>query len=156
MTTPKSGVYSFIDVVASIAGPGGSFDIASSGLSDEGARIAMTGDKNTMTVGANGDGMHSLHASNSGRVTVSLLKTGIGNAQLNQLYNYQKTSSANWGQNVLTLTNPVTGDSVTCTAGAFVKQSDLGYGTEGGMNTWAFDFVDIDEILGNGYQVTGL
>jgi len=152
----STGVYSFLDVQASIKGPGGTFDIASGGVSDESIRIAMSADKNTMTIGANGDGMHSLKASSASRVTISLLKTATGNAQMNEMYRYQAVSSAYWGQNVLTITNPISGDSITCTGGAFIKQTDVGYSAEGALNVWAFDFIATSEILGNGYISTGL
>lgn len=156
MGTPKSATYSFLDVQATFSGPGGTFDLASSGVAEEAIRIDMTADKNVMTVGANGDGMHSLRASKSGRITIQLLKTSSGNAMLNQVYNYQSQSSANWGQNQITISNPVTGDNITAQDGAFVRQSPLGFSSEGGINTWMLDFVIIDEILGNGYQNTGL
>jgi hypothetical protein len=149
-------VYSFFDVQASIKGPGGNFDIASSGVSDESIRIAMSSDKNTMTIGANGDGMHSLKATTASRITISLLKTATGNALMNQLYAYQSKSSAFWGQNIITIANPVSGDAIVATGGAFVKQSDIGYSTEAGLNTWAFDFIATSEVLGNGLQNTGL
>ena len=150
------GVYSFLDVQATISGPGGSFDLASAGVSDEAFRVRMDGPKNTKTMGAGGAGMHSLHASKAGVIEISLLKTGIGNAQLNQLYNFQQTSAANWGQNTLTIINPVSGDSVTAIFGAFDKQSDLGYSTEGGLNVWPLSFIEIDEVLGNGLVPTGV
>ena len=152
----QQGVYSFLDVQASITGPGGSFDIASSGVSDESVRIAMVADKNTMVIGANGDGMHSLKASHAARITISLLKTATGNAQMSQLYRYQAISSAFWGRNIVTVTNPVSGDAIVATGGAFVKQSDLGYSTEGGLNVWVFEFIAIAETLGNGLTNTGL
>ena len=156
MTTPTSGVYSFIDVQATFTGPGGTFDIASAGVAEEAIRLDMVADKNVMTIGANGDGMHSLRASKSGRVTLQLLKTAPANALLSQVYDFQSSSSANWGQNQITITNPVTGDNITCQEGAFVRQSPIGYAVEGGINTWVFEFIAIDEILGNGYQNTGL
>lgn len=152
MTTASSGVYSFLDVQASIKGPGGDFDISSGGVSDESIRITMAADKNAMVIGANGAGMHSLKATKAGRITISLLKTGTGNAQMNVLYRYQSQSSAYWGQNILKVTNPVSGDDIVAVAGAFIKQSDLGYSSEGGLNVWAFDFVEIDQVLGNGLQ----
>jgi hypothetical protein len=156
MTTPQSGVYSFLDVQATFTGPGGTFDIASAGVAEEAIRLDMIADKNVMTIGANGDGMHSLRASKAGRVTLQLLKTASANALLSQVYAFQQSSSANWGQNQITITNPVTGDSITCQDGAFVRQSPIGYASEGGINTWTFDFIEIDEILGNGFQNTGL
>jgi hypothetical protein len=57
------GVYSFLDVSATISGPGGTFSIGSdAGVAEEGITTAYTGEKNTMTIGADGAGMHSLHA----------------------------------------------------------------------------------------------
>ena len=156
MPAVQSGVYSFIDVQASISGPGGTFDIAASGVSDESIRIAMMRDKNTMVTGANGDGMHSMNASTACRITISLLKTATGNAQMNALYRYQAESSAFWGRNIITITNPVSGDSIVATAGAFLKQSDVGYSAEAGLNSWVFEFIAISEVLGNGLQTTGL
>ena len=148
MTTPTSGVYSFIDVQATFTGPGGTFDIASAGVAEEAIRLDMVADKNVMTIGANGDGMHSLRASKAGRVTLQLLKTAPANALLSQVYDFQSSSSANWGQNQITITNPVTGDTTTCSGGAFQKQADLGYQPQGQNLRWTFEFVDIEEILG--------
>ena len=145
------GSYSFLDVKASVSGPGGSFSLSDFELSDEGVTLAQTADKNTLTTGANGDGMHSMKASRAVRATVTLLKTGNGNAQLNAMYRYQAVSSARWGQNIITITNAVTGDSVTLTAGAFVRQTDLGYKTEGGVNVWAYDVIDSEQILGDAF-----
>jgi Protein of unknown function (DUF3277) len=156
MAAPISGSYSFLNVSAAISGPGGSFSISAAGVSDGGIRIAMEGDKDRMTIGAGGAGMHSLIASNAGRITVSLLKTAPGNAQMNQLYRHQKSSAAYWGQNVITINNPVTGDAITCTDCSFVKQPDVVYTPEGGMMEWAFNSVDIDEVLGNTFQNTGI
>jgi hypothetical protein len=156
MAAPQSGVYSFLNVSAAITGPGGSFSISSAGVGEGGVRISMVGDKNRMNIGAAGDGMHSLIAAKAGRVTVSLLKTAPGNAQMNQIYRFQQTSAAYWGQNIITISNPVTGDAVVCSACAFVKQPDIAYTTEGGMMEWAFDSINIDEVLGNSYQNTGI
>ena len=149
------GAYSFVDVNATISGPGGSFSLSSAGLSDEGVVLTQASDKNTMTVGAAGDGMHSMRASTAVRITVSLLKIGTGNAQLNALYRYQSMSSAYWGQNTFTITNAVTGDSIVCTGSAFIKQTDVGYKTEGGLNVWAFDCIASQQILGDSYQTRG-
>ncbi|MBU9403923.1 DUF3277 family protein, partial [Burkholderia multivorans] len=59
--------YSFQDVTATIVGPGGAFSLGyGSANAEEGITIAQAGDKNTMTVGADGEVMHSLHADKSG------------------------------------------------------------------------------------------
>lgn len=68
--------YSFMDVTATLTGPTGSIDLGyGSASSEEGIVVAMGGPKNTMTIGADGEVMHSLHADKSGTITVNLLKT---------------------------------------------------------------------------------
>ena len=83
--------YSFLDVQAAISGPGGNFPLAGdeSGNSEEGITIEPTGDKNIMTVGADGSVMHSLKGDRSGTVTVRLLKTSTINAALQALYDVE-------------------------------------------------------------------
>lgn len=59
--------YSFMDVTATLTGPTGSIDLGyGSASSEEGIVVAMGGPKNTMTIGADGEVMHSLHADKSG------------------------------------------------------------------------------------------
>lgn len=143
--------YSFQSVTATIVGPGGSIQIGNgSGAAEEGISTAMTEEKNTMTIGADGAVMHSLHAGNSGKITVRLLKTSPVNALLNAMYNFQKAAVAAWGQNLITVTDPSRGDVVTSTLVAFAKQPDLTYSKDGGMNTWEFHAGTIDELLGAG------
>lgn len=145
-----SKAYSFLDVVASITGPGGSFSLSEGGIADEGIVVTMSGDKNTMITGASGDGMHSLHAAQSGRITVRVLKNGAVNAKLNALYRHQIMSSASWGQNQISVRNPSWGDSITAVEGAFVKHPDHVDAKEGGIQEWTFDFVKIDMMIGTG------
>jgi hypothetical protein len=63
----------------------------------------MTEAKNTMTIGADGEVMHSLHAGKSGTITVTLLKTSPVNKKLSLMYNAQSQSSATWGNNVIVM-----------------------------------------------------
>lgn len=156
MPNNASGAYSFLDVVATLSGPGGSFNLSEKGVANEGVVISNTQDKGTMQEGAGGDVMHTLKATKSGRITISALKTGTLNALLSALYNFQSQSSANWGQNLLTITNPVSGDNITCQEGAFVKDADAAYAAEGNIMVWAFNFGYVDKIFGNGFQSTGL
>lgn len=145
--------YSFKDVKASIVGPGGSFPLGDgAGVADEGITTAMSGEKTTSVVGADGALMHSLHASQLGTMKVSVLKTSPTNALLNQLYNAQKQSSALWGLNQIVITNPATGDVITGAFMAFVKHPDIVYATEGNNNDWEFRGL-IEEVLGSGSAV---
>lgn len=141
--------YSFQDVQATLVGAGGVINLGNgAAVSDEGITIAMAGDKNTMVIGADGEGMHSLHADKSGTVTVRLLKTSPTNAKLQALYLAQTASSALHGQNVIVITNPQSGDVTTARSCAFKKKPDLVYAKEGGMMEWTFDALKIDTVLG--------
>src|SRR5699024_3635079 len=96
--------YSFMDVTATLTGPTGSIDLEyGSASSEEGIVVAMSGPKNTMTIGADGEVMHSLHADKSGTITVNLLKTSPTNKKLSLAYNAQSQSSATWGNNLFVI-----------------------------------------------------
>jgi hypothetical protein len=141
--------YSFQDVNATLVGAGAVLDLgAGSGVADEGITIEMAGDKNSMTIGADGEGMHSLHADKSGTITVTLLKTSPTNAKLMALYQLQTLATSLHGQNVITVTNPKTGDVTTGRQCAFKKIPANVYAKDGGTNAWVFDVIKIDEILG--------
>lgn len=143
--------YSFLNVHASVTGPGGSFQLGSgAGAAEEGISFEMKEEKNTMTIGADGAGMHSLHAGNACKVTVRLLKTSPVNAQLSQLYNSQRQSSALWGQNVFTLNDSARGDVVAAKQAAFVKHPNLTYAKDGNTVEWEFDAIYGDVLLGTG------
>lgn len=141
--------YSFLDVNASIDGPGGNFSLKG-GNAEEGISIESAGDLNTMTTGADGTAMHSLSAQTSGTVTVRLLKTSPLNAQLMTMCNYQRASSARHGQNTITVRDSARGDLITCSQVAFKKDPSLTYAKDGGLLEWAFDAGGITRILGTG------
>jgi hypothetical protein len=145
------GSYSFQNVVAGIAGPNGNIQLgAGAGTAEGGISVAMRGDKNTLTVGADGTGMNSLHADNSGSVTVRLLKTSPINALLMSMYNADRSSSLNWGKNVISIRDYARGDHITCTGCAFKKAPDLTWDKEGQVIEWVWDATRIEERLGTG------
>ncbi len=144
-----SAVYSFINVQCAITGPGGSINLGmGSGAAEEGITFAPTGDINTMTIGADGSGQHSLHADTSGTVSVRLLKTSPTNKQLSAMYAAQTASGAAHGQNTISLTDTMRGDSITATQVAFKKAPDILYGKEAGLLEWTFDAIAIQRTLG--------
>jgi structural protein KPP10_ORF10 len=151
-----SQTYSFTDVQASISGPGGSFSLGSGvGNAEEGITIDMIEDKNTMTIGADGSGMHSLHASKAARATVRLLKTSPANAMLSALYSFQQQSSALWGQNLITLGDIARGDQITLRDVAFARQAPVTYAKDGGVVEWMFDAIARDDLIGSGSPQLG-
>lgn len=143
------GAYSFLDVVASIVGPGGAFPLAAgSAAAEEGITIEMAEDKDTMTTGADGSVMHSLHAGQAGSVTCRFLKTSPTNALLQVMYDLQTVSSALHGLNTIVVTNPATGDIMTALQCAFRRQPTITYAKEGGIMEWSFNAGHIYGVLG--------
>ncbi|MBG6243111.1 MAG: DUF3277 family protein [Candidatus Symbiopectobacterium sp. Dall1.0] len=141
--------YSFGDVSASLTGPSGVIDLGcGSANAEEGISVAMAGARSTMTLGADGEVMHSLHADKSGTITVTLLKTSPVNKKLSLAYNAQSLSSALWGNNVIVVRNSVSGDIATARSCAFQKQPDFNNAKEGGTVSWVFDCGKIDQLLG--------
>lgn len=146
----QSQTYSFLDVVAALTGPGGVINLgAGAGIADEGVTVDPTGEINTMQVGADGNGQHSLHADKSGRLTVRLLKTSPTNALLMAMYNFQTASASTHGQNTLSLVDTNRGDAITARQVAFTKVPSLTYGKEAGLLEWEFSAVRIDRGLGS-------
>ena len=145
-----SYTYSFLDFVCTIAGPGGFVNIgAGSGSADEGITFAPNENINTMQTGSDGAGQHSLHANKSGHITLRLLKTSPTNAALMAMYNFQTASASAHGQNTVTGADKARGDAVTCTQVAFAKAPELSYAKEAGINTWEFDAVIMNRVLGS-------
>lgn len=161
MPSQIGGTYSFTDVTLVINGPGGSVSAGAAatpvnigtdaGVSEEGVTIEMLEDKNTMQIGADGFGQHSLHAGNASRWRVRLLKTSPTNALLSTMYAYQRQSSAYWGQNSLSLRNAISGDEIVGMGGAFNRIPSVNFAKEGGTMEWTFDVIVTDHNLGD-YQ----
>lgn len=144
-----SNTYSFLDVQAAIVGPGGSFSLgAGAGVAEEGITIDPTEELNNMTVGADGQGVHSLHADKSGKITVRLLKTSPTNALLGAMLAFQRTSAANHGQNTITITDTNRGDVVTCQQVAFARVPTNTYAKDAGLIEWNFHAIVIDTGFG--------
>lgn len=141
--------YSFLDTVATLAGPGGIINLAAgAAVAEEGITIEPTEDKNVMTIGADGKGQHSLVASDAATVTVRLLKTSPINAALMLMYDLQSSSSSLWGQNVFNIVNTGLKDSTVLQSAAFKKKPTITYAKEGGMMEWTFDAIAATSILG--------
>lgn len=143
--------YSFLDINAAMTGPGGSINLgAGAAVAEEGITIEAVEDKSIMTIGADGNGMHSLVASEASTVTVRLLKTSPVNNQLMEMYKVDTSSSANHGRNTITVRNSATGDNITLQQVAFKKRPSITYAKEAGINEWTFDAIKTSTVLGVG------
>lgn len=153
------GAYSFLNVQATITGPGinalvtgttGAAAIGSSaGAAKEGISTAFDEDKIHVETGADGAIMTSLHAGMTGKITVRLLKTSPMNAVLNQAYNYQRQSSANTGINIIRVVDKVRGDVVRGVQMGFLKHPDNAWSEDGNTLDWVFQGI-VRETLGIG------
>jgi len=143
--------YSFLNIQATLAGAGGVVNLAAgAAVAEEGITIEAVEDKNVMTIGADGQGQHSLIASDASTVTVRLLKTSPANAILQLMYDLQSASSALWGQNVLTIVDSARNDLIINQSVAFKKRPTITYAKEAGMNEWTFDVIKTNTVLGVG------
>jgi len=149
--------YSFLDVMCAISGPGGTFTLSpGDGNAEEGVTVTMAEDKDTMTIGADGVVMHSLHAAKPGTVAVRLLKISPTNAQLAALYGVQALSAATWGVNTITINDLARGDNITARQAAFVRMPAINYAKIGGTVEWVFNAGFIDIMLGAGIQANSV
>jgi hypothetical protein len=107
----------------------------------------MGGPKNTMTIGADGEVMHSLHAvkRHGNRQPVEDLaykqKAVAGVQRAESVLRYL-------GNNVIVIRNKVSGDIITARSVAFQKQPDNANAKVGNTMPWVFDCGKIDQVLG--------
>lgn len=154
MSAIPIATYSAADSYFVLNTPFGTVQLCSgAGSSDEGLVIEAVEETDTMTIGADGSAMHSLHATNAVKVTVNLLKTSPANAVLQSLYNSEKASPLTFGQDVIAGGNVVTGDGHTCSGVAFARKPSYRYGKEPGIMAWEFNCANHVAILGTGITV---
>lgn len=142
--------YSFLNVTASIVGPGLTAQIGSnSGAAKEGLSTEWDEDKTTITTGADGSIMTSLRASMTGQIVVRLLKTSPINAVLMNAFNFQRVSAANTGQNTVQITDKARGDACKGRQMSFKKGPNNVWAEEGNIMEWTFIGI-VNEVLGVG------
>jgi len=143
------GVYSFIDNNATWSGPGGTISLGNgSGAAEEGMTIEYDDDIGHMDIGADGVVQHSLHANKSGTITIRVLKTSPINQKISTKIAFQRASAQNYGQDVFSIQNSVTGDVITCQRVAPKHFSPLTYAKDAGMNEWKLNAGLIEPVLG--------
>ncbi len=141
--------YSFQDVQCSLTAADASINLGNgAGVAEEGISFTQAEDKNKRTMGADGNGMHSLKASQAYDIKVRLLKTSPMNAQLQKLYNLQAASSKKWGKNTITFNHTAASDNGTFSKCAFKKTPDQVYATEANTLEWEFEAIKGNVTLG--------
>lgn len=146
--------FAFADTMAAISGPNGNFSFgAGSGNTEGGITVAFVEDKSTMTIGADGVGMHSLHSGEGAIITVRLLKTSPTNAQFSNMYKLDTAGGATHGKSTISIKDLARGDDITCQECAFAKFPDITYAKEGGECIWSFHSAKTNIDLGDGLAV---
>ena len=144
------GTYSFADIFVTIAGGGGVVQLGyGSGAAEEGLTFEPIDERTKMTIGADGSGMHSLIQSRAARMIVRLLKTSPANAQLHGMFTTQSASSLLWGQNLVTLTNAVSGDQYSAAGTAFTKEPPNLWAKEANIIEWEFMAIRAFTLMGS-------
>jgi hypothetical protein len=143
-------VYSFLDTVCTITGPGGTISLgAGNANAEEGISVEFLEETDSMQIGADGSVVHNLHATQAGKFRVRLLKQSPQNNALSILYNYQRQSSLFWAQNTIVLSNQVTGDNYSGLGAAFGRFPTNDYKKESSQLEWEFNCSKIIAVLGS-------
>lgn len=141
--------YSFQNVSATLVGTGGVVDLGyGSGNDKEGISITFNATRNTMTIGADGEVMHSLKSDKSGVVAVRLMRTSDKNAQLQLMANAQFLSPALHGTNVITIRDKGNNEVCVCRDVAFQNVANRTFAEDGSVQEWLFDCGKIDFVTG--------
>jgi len=146
----SSNTFSFLNVHATLAAPGGIIDLgAGAAVAEEGITINYVDDADILKVGADGSPMHSLNGSKAAKVTVRLLKTSPTNKKLADMFNFQRLSSVNWGKGMLRVSDVAKGDVATGQFAAFTKFPEVTYSKDGPVMDWEFNVGIMDIVLGD-------
>lgn len=143
---PKHSTYSFTDINATISHPAyGSYDIQGEGIGD--LNISKVTDRTTHDVAADGNIMVSKVAGNNGNVTINAQQTSTLHNWLQGLYNYLwNADTSQWAQISMTVIAPKMSKTYYCTGGAFVKEPDEPFQSQGQRVSWGILFADVQRL----------
>lgn len=143
---PNVSTYSFTDVNATISHPAyGSYSVQGEGIGD--MTISKTTDRSSHDVAADGAIMISKIAGNNGNVTINAQQTSSLHEFLQGLFNYcWQADTSEWAQISMTIEAPKMGKTYYCTGGAFVKEPDEPFQSQGQRVQWGILFADIQRI----------
>lgn len=143
---PTVSTYSFTDCNATISHPSyGSYTIQGEGIGD--LTITKTTDRSVHDVAADGAIMVSKIAGNNGSVNINAQQTSSLHRFLQGLFNYcWSADTSEWAQMSMTIEAPKMGKTYYCTGGAFVKEPDEPFQSQGQRVMWGILFADIQRM----------
>ena len=138
--------YSFTDVEAVISHPDyGQYTMQGEGMGD--FTISKTTDRTVQNVAADGTVMTSKIAGNNGSVVINAQQTSTLHNWLSGLFNYLVAASTDkWSQISVTIRAPKMKKTNYCTGGAFLKEADEPYQSQGQRVAWTILFTDIQKL----------
>lgn len=142
----KHSTFSFTDIDATISHPSyGSYSIQGEGIGD--MSITKLTDRSVHDVAADGSIMTSKIAGNNGNVTINAQQTSTLHNFLQGMFNYLWGASTDeWAKISLTIRAPKMQKTYYCTGGAFVKEPDEQFQSQGQKLPWVLLFNDIQRI----------
>ena len=143
---PKHSTFSFTDIDATISHPSyGSYTIQGEGIGD--LTISKLTDRSVHDVAADGNIMVSKIAGNNGNVTINAQQTSTLHNFLQGMFNYLWSAATDeWAQISLTVRAPKMQKTYYCTGGAFVKEPDEPFQSQGQRVAWGMLFTDIQRL----------
>jgi hypothetical protein len=141
----QNTTYSFTDTIVTFSHQGwGQITANGAGLGN--IAVAMTTDRTSHDVAADGSVMVSKIAGRNGTIAINVQQTSVVGKQLTKLFNYLVAASAEvWAQLVVTINNSRTGDLITATGVSPQKQADKQFQAQGQQITWNFMAADIQQ-----------
>lgn len=138
--------YSFAEFIMTFTHPlVGSQSTSGQGLG--GVTVSYASDKTAHDLAADGAVMVSRIPGHHGTVAVNIQQTSSLHQFLLNYYSFIKNSpSALWAQAKISIVNPNTLESHTCTGVSPQKPSDRPYQAQGQMVTWTFMVADISQM----------
>ncbi len=138
--------YSFTDITATLSHPSyGSYSLNGDGTGD--MTVSKATDRTVHDVAADGHIMVSKIAGNNGSVVINAQQSSGLHTWLQGLFNYLVgASTKEWAQLSMTISSPVMGKTYVCTGGAFVKEPDEPFQSQGQRVAWTILFADIQKL----------
>lgn len=144
----RHSTYSFLDLAGAIYQPlflGGPFQFTGEGTGT--VTVAMSTDRSSHDVAADGSIMVSKIGGRNGTVTIECQQTSLVHKYLLALYNYLEAADASqWATIGIILRNVTDGTSHTATGVSFNKIPDKSYQAQGQKVTWSLMACDIVNI----------
>lgn len=139
--------YGFKDLAITISHPSyGSYSMQGEGVGE--VTITKSTDRTAHDIAADGSVMVSKVEGNNGNAVIQTQQVSGIHKWMQGLFNYLVTATTDeWAEISLTITSTSMGKTHYCSYGAFQKESDNPYQSQGQRVSWTIMFADIQNIM---------